>query len=148
MNLNEEFGDFVGTVRQLRGRAAQLSAASAIADITVSPIRRLTEQFADGKTKLDVLRQTPGIGAHAKAATNLPGNDIAADYAAIVAAIDTVIADVYALVPKTGQYASVVSMETDGQWTDRPFTVAQTAGLRTVLDTFVAGLPTWIDRQA
>jgi hypothetical protein len=89
--------------------------------------------------RFDALKGTPGLSAHAKTQENDPAYDVAAEFAAMQTAITNAQAWIVNNVPLN------VALVSPAQWTngvkiDALFTSAQTAPLRTVLQTVTASI--------
>ncbi len=89
------------------------------------------------RTQLNTLSQTPGLAAYAKTECNDANYDVAAEFTAMLSAIDTALGWVTTNFPASGGFIQSHSF-VSGVYTPRTFTPAQTAGLRTALDALTA----------
>lgn len=127
---------WAGGVKQ---RAQTLSDQSAAGIATSSQILEFATFLAEAKVQLTIARNVPGIGAYAKSQVDDPALDIAAEFTAMVTALDNTTAWVVANFPKDGNgWLLAQTMLTTGRTTDRVFSAAGTATLRTVLDALIA----------
>lgn len=92
------------------------------------------EQFA-------ALVTIPGIGDYAKEQENDPTYDVAAEFTAMLALIDAVIATVTAGFPvDASDFLLAYTFNPDGSQAPRAFTSGQTATIRAALDALDAGI--------
>jgi hypothetical protein len=125
------------TASSIKGRAQALSTQAAAGSIGSSAILDFATYLADAKIALTKAAQTGGIAAYAQAQINDPNIDIAAEFTAMMGAIDTTTAWVVDNFPKDGSgflLARSFQAGSTGRTVDRQFTPAQTATLRTALD--------------
>lgn len=96
--------------------------------------------FALGR--MDETAAVPGIAQYVKDQEGDQGYDIAGEYTAMRAAVTAIRDWIFANMPKQAQggtdYLLVQELNADGTLADRTFTPAQTASLRTLIDTFRA----------
>lgn len=125
----EQAGLIKGASTALRTRAAAgpIGARDAIAFLDM--LRNLRAELAAAAAR-------PGIDAYA---TEQHGRSIAADYTNMIAAMDDAISWLAAALPKNAQgYLLIEQIDASGVRTERSFTTAETAGLRTRLDALAA----------
>jgi hypothetical protein len=96
--------------------------------------------LADQKVRLQAIAALPGIGAYAQAQANDPGLNVAAEFTAMLAAMDGVRDWVIANFPASGGFLQAQSIQADGRTTDRQFSTAQLANYRTQLDALIAAI--------
>jgi transglutaminase-like putative cysteine protease len=120
----------------LKSETTKLSARSAASTASSQDVLSYSTLIADLLDQFDTYAATPNLSTYAQAQT---GNaNIAADYAtmraAMVAARDWVVTNF----PKSATYLLAQQIAASGRQTLRVFTAAETAGLRTLLDTLSA----------
>ena len=136
--LNTAYGRFTNLAVRMADAAAQASATMAAGSIPASVALGVLDQLRAIRTEMTTLAATPGIAAHAQRQSGATV-DIAAEYAAMVAAIDAAIAWITTNFPQDGDgYLLLEQFEASGARTERTFTPAQTAALRALLDTLAA----------
>ncbi len=91
--------------------------------------------------QLNAVATIPGIGDYAKAQENDPAYDVAAEFVALLALIDAVIAEVKLTFPVDGSgFLLAYTMNPDGTQVPRTFSVPQMVDLRAALDAVDAGV--------
>lgn len=101
---------------------------------TVETMLIFKEQFA-------TLTTIPGIGDYAKEQENDPTYDVAAEFTAMLALIDSVISTVTAGFPVDGSdFLLAYTFNPDGSQAPRAFTPPQTVTIRAALDALDAGI--------
>lgn len=123
-------------------RIRDQSAASPIAgNVVLGLLDNLKEDLA----YFQVIATTPGLGDYASAQYADVGYDIGADFNAFMVELQNVIDWIIANIPKADpdgvdgpEYLLLQSLDAAGNRTNRMFSSAQTAGLRTVLDALIA----------
>lgn len=117
-------------------RAASFATGATSAEIlsTVDNLRAL-------KSALDEAKATPGIADYARSQEDNQAYDVVAEFNAMLAAIDAVIANVVTTIPKDGSgFLLVDRIETDGSLTPRDFTGPQLTGLVNELNSLSAAI--------
>ncbi len=97
--------------------------------------------LADARLILQKVATTPGIAAYAQQQINDGSINIAAEFTAMVSALDAVVSWIVTNFPKDGSgflLATQFDGANNGRTTDRQFTTVQTAGLRPALDNLLA----------
>lgn len=125
----------------VKSRTVSLNTAAAAGSISSSLILDYATFLADAKIALQSAASVQGIAAYAQEQIADPTFDIVASYTDMVNAINSVTAWVIANFPKDANgflLAKTFTAVNDGRTQDRTFTPAQTATLRTVLDTLTA----------
>lgn len=120
---------------RLKANSAAFRAQAAAGDIAAD---RITEEVL---RNLIVARDTfteaaavPGMAAFVAAERGVTQQQVADDFAAMAAAVNSAISWIAANLPKdAGGFLSIRSISAQGALTYRQFTPAQTAGLRTAL---------------
>ena len=136
--LNAAYDRFTGLAARMNDGAAQASATMAAGTVSASYLLGVLDQIRAIRGELVTLAATPGIAAHARRQSGA-GVDIAAEYAAMVAAVDDVVAWIVANFPKDGDgWLLIQQFEAGGGRSERTFTATQTASLRALLDTLAA----------
>jgi hypothetical protein len=132
--------DIAGHIKM---RAVNLRSASVAGAITSDTMLVYIANLAEWRTSLIAISQLPGMVAYARAQINDPNVDIAAEFNAMIAGLDGVVSWVVTNFPKDGSgflLAKTFNADNSGRTVDRTFSAAQTAGLRTVLDTLIAAI--------
>lgn len=137
--------DTYNQVRSLANQLKNLATSSrdlmAAGNVSANVIRQLLDNFISGKTYLTASAAVSGMVEYAKTQEGDPNYDVAAEFTAMINACTGVINWITSNIPTgTANGFTGVLLE---QWsasgvTVRSFTTAQTAGLRTALDTFIA----------
>ena len=93
------------------------------------------------KSQLDAVKSTPGIATYAKEQEDDPAYDVVAEFTALLAAIDAVIAEIVTTMPTDGSgFLLLNQFDVDGALIPRNFTPVQLASLRTLLDVVTASV--------
>ena len=93
------------------------------------------------KGQLTALTTIPGIGDYAKEQENDPTYDVAAEFTAMLALIDDVIATVTSGFPVDGSdFLLAYTFNPDGSQAPRSFTAPATVTIRAALDALDAGI--------
>ena len=136
--LASTYQQICGLANIVKSQATSLRNASAAGNIHAMQIIDWFVALGDYRTQLNTLSQTPGLATYAKTECNDALYGVAAEFSAMLSAIDTALAWVTTNFPKDAngwiQSHSFVS----GAYTPRTFTPAQTANLRTALDALTA----------
>lgn len=129
------------TASTVKASAQTLNTRSAAGNVASSEILDFATYLADAKIALTKASQTGGIAAYAQAQINDSNVNIATEFTNMMNAIDGTIGWVVANFPKDGNgflLARQFQAGSTGRTVDRQFTPAQTATLRTTLDTLIA----------
>jgi hypothetical protein len=92
--------------------------------------------LADQKIRLQQIAALPGIAAYAQAQTG--DANVAAEFTAMISAMDGVRDWVIANFPVVSTFLQAKTFQADGRTTDRQFSTAALANYRTQLDTLIA----------
>jgi hypothetical protein len=125
---------------QVKSRTVDLRTRSAAGPVSRLSVINLTSYLADARATLVNAAATPGIGPYAQAQTNDPQLNIAAEFTAMIAAIDETITWIVANFPQdaNGFLALYQWNGLTGRMTEASFSSAQLAQLRTRLDALSA----------
>ncbi|MHB1170455.1 MAG: hypothetical protein ACYC28_14355 [Longimicrobiales bacterium] len=123
---------------QMRRQAEQTRARLATMDVASGEIINLDIRLRGFRAEFEAAGSVNGIGAYAQSQLGDGTLDIAAEFAAMVAAIDAVTDWIRTHFPRDGDgYLLARTWGVDGP-VDRTFAPALTAGLRTQLDVLIA----------
>lgn len=132
------------TYNAIRSRATQLKklatdskALMLAGPVSASAVRQLLDLFIQGKAELNTAAAVSGIVDYAKAQEGDEAYDVAAEFTAMVSAAEGVINWIVANMPTNSGYVLAEQWSASGV-SVRTFSTAETAGLRTTLDTFIA----------
>jgi len=124
---------------QLKNLAVSRStefASGAAANVILATADNITAM----RDNLNTYKAVPGIAAYAADQEDDPLYDVAAEFTAMIAAADAVIANIGTTMPTDGTYSLIVTVETDATLTWRTFTGVQLATLRGLLDTLAVSI--------
>lgn len=125
--------------RSLKSLAQDTRALMAAGNTSANLTLQMLDTLVRARGILQAAKNTPGIGAYAQAQYDNVGIDIAAEFTAMVAAIDAAGAQIMSSFPKDAAgYLLQQQFAVDGTLSVRTFTPAQTATLRARLDDLVA----------
>jgi hypothetical protein len=130
--------------QNVRGRASSLSGASLAGPLSGGQIVDFAAFLADQRLTLDTVRQMNGIGPYAQSQLGSPALDIAAEFTAMLNAIDSTIAWMLTNFPTitdgSGTYLALLSWNgsNNGRTVFRQFSTAVLAGFRVQLDSLAA----------
>ncbi len=130
------------TAIRLRGLAGSLDARLAAGPVSATVLLDdLLAELRSSRTTLIASRNTSGILTYAQAQFDDPTIDLSTEFAALLAALGAVITWIVDNFPKdAGGYLERYQIAPDGVVTDRVFSSAQTAGLRTQLQALYAAI--------
>lgn len=117
--------------------AQSASARMAAGPVLATEVKDLDVKLRRYRARLVAAGQTPGIREYAAAQSAFAGLDVVAEWQAMIAAIDGVLAWIRTNFPTSSGFLLAESWGPDGPEA-RPFSSAQTAGLRTQLDALAA----------
>lgn len=131
-----------GTATQINRQVAQRASAWAGAGASSIDIISAIDTAVSQKARLQSLASTPGLALYAQDQENDPGYDVVAEYQALIAAIDTLIAEMVAVIPTSnpGGYAEVYTLNQSGSKTPRTFTPAEMSGVVAALNAVDAAI--------
>ena len=120
--------------------------SSFIAELAAGPVESVTviqeyQNLGAARDRLNQAAALSGIGAYAQAAEDDPTYDVVAEIGVVVTAIEAALTWVDSNFPASGGYILFAQID-DGAVTNRSFTEAQTAGLRTALQAVVTAIGT------
>lgn len=122
-------------------------AESKAAEITASgldgiEVIHIAQRLKNVRDQLSGIAGTPGLVQYAKDQENDQTYSVGAEFNALLAAIDTVLAEIHSTYPKStpGGYAEVYTLNANGSITPRQFTSGQLSGLKSELDTLAAAI--------
>jgi hypothetical protein len=124
---------------QLQTLASTSKASMLAGNVSANVIGQLLDSMITGKAQLQAAAAVTGIAAYAKAQEGDTNYDVVAEWTSMVSACDGVLTWIVANVPTANGYVQAEQWATSGR-TVRSFTTAQTAGLRTALDTFISSV--------
>ena len=108
---------------------------------TASEVFSLIDNLSALAKRLDQVKQTPGIAAYATIQEDDATYDVVAEFNTMIAAVDAVITDVVAVLPKDSNgWLLVNKINPDGSLVPRNFTGAQLANIRALLDAVAAAI--------
>jgi hypothetical protein len=125
----------------VRRRAAQLSASAAGASTPAVDVLGFATEVADARVDLVRVSQLGGMGAYAQSQMNDPTLNAAAEFNAMIAAIDSAISAIISNFPKDASNRLLFltfAADNSGRNTSSTFTAAQMAPVKTALDALVA----------
>lgn len=141
VSLAEAWGDARAAAANVKSRAQQASAASSAGTLTGDQALQLSTFLADSKVQLQRDAAVSGIAAYAQSQVGDPALNVAAEFSAMLTALDAVVTWVVANFPKDGTGRLLhQTLTAAGRPVSAPFTAAQTAGLRTALDGLSASI--------
>lgn len=129
-----------GAAAQLKGTIPGVVSHMANNSIGLEDARNVYFMLKRAHDQLDSLKSTPGLPAYAQAQENDGTYDVAAEFTALLTNIQTGITWIENNVPATVSLAPASQWTTSGTLSDTAFTPAQTAGLRTALNTIEASI--------
>ena len=120
-------------------RLAEARSISFASGATSAEVLSVADNLGALKAGLDEAKTIPGIAAYAQGQEDDVTYDVAAEFSAVLVAVDAVIANIVATIPTDASgWLLINKINADGTLTARSFTGAQLAGLRTVLDALAA----------
>jgi hypothetical protein len=125
---------------QIRSSAVTLNSMTAAGDTLYSAIQTRLVSWITLRSQMQALAATPGLAAYATAQYSGQGIDIVAEYTAMMTAIDAVDSWIDTNLPKDASNYELQYQRVAGVRTERTFTPAQTAGLRTQLAGLIAAI--------
>lgn len=141
VSLAEAWADARAAAANVKSRAQQASSLSAAGTLTGDAALSLSTFLADSKVQLQRDAAVSGIAAYAQSQVGDPALNVATEFSNLLAALDAVVAWVVANFPKDGTGRLLhQTLSAAGRPTSAPFTAAQTAGLRTALDSLIAAI--------
>jgi hypothetical protein len=122
----------------IKTHAQTLRAQSLAGPVSSSSLLGFLVAVAEAKTRLNVYSAVPGLAAYAQEQVDDPTLNIAAEFGALVDALDDIRDWGIANFPASGGYLLAVQFTADGRTTDRQFSTAALATFRTQLDALIA----------
>lgn len=123
-------------------RKAQSLRTATLSPCTAALILGTVRDIIAARDAMQAIASTPGLEAYGREQIGNPVLNLAAEYTAMIAAINAVRDWVFANIPKeagTG-YLLIETINTELTTTDREFSSVSLGGLRTVLDTLIAAI--------
>lgn len=118
-----------------QSRSTQFAAGGVNSDNVLATFHDLRR----ARDELDQVKAIPGIADYAKAQENDAGYDVAAEFAALVTAVEAVMTEIQTSFPVDANgYLLEKQWAPDGTYTFRQFSAAQLATAKTLLDAVVA----------
>lgn len=143
MAFRAELATAYASVRSRATQAKKLASDSKAlmlaGPVSGNVIRQLLDALIAAKAELQTAAGVTGIVAYAKAQEGDPDYDVATQFTALVDACTGVISWIIANIPASGGYVQMETWSASGV-SVRTFSTAQTAGLRTQLDTIIAAV--------
>ena len=135
--LSRTLDDIDRRAAAIKSYCTQVRAAMAVGDVSASvPIDLYIRLRAD-RAALAAAAAVPGIVQYARDQKNNQGLDVVAEFSAMTAAIDAVTTQITTVFPVSGGFLLREQWSASGT-TERAFSSAATANLRTLLDTLIA----------
>lgn len=104
--------------------------------VSASFVITLLDNLKGARSVFDAAGNLPGMAAYAQEQL---GQDVTADFVAMVSEIDTVGSLIVSALPKDGSgYLLLETIDAQGNRTERTFTSAQTSGVRSALQDLIA----------
>lgn len=122
----------------MKSSATQAVALMGAQNVTSRYLIDMESRLHNYRADLDRVRQVPGIGPYAQAQLGSPTLDVAAEFNAMLVAIDAVILWMRDNFPKDANGFLLAQTWGENGVVDRQFSPAQTAGLRTQLSALIA----------
>lgn len=133
--LDDVYKQLKGEFRTIRARAVTLRTQAAAGSVSFSTVRDYLSSLTSSLTVMsDRVARFGGetLAAYAQAQEATPAYDVAASYNAMVTAANAVVSHISAAIPTNSAHTVA-----DGQVVEPTFSTAQTATLRTLLDTLI-----------
>lgn len=145
LDTNTLLSNALNAIQQQRGWLKNVVFPSAVSVLSGSSNANQIFQLVDNlRASLQVMGSNatvPGLAAYAQTQINQAAYDPVADYNALVAEVNAIIAWVVTNFPKdTGGFAQALTIQPDGSRTPTTFTAAQTAQLVALINTALAQL--------
>jgi hypothetical protein len=134
-SLDDVYKQLKGEFRQIRARAVQLRTQAAAGPVSFSAVRDYLASLSGSLTLMnDRVSRFGGatLAAYAQAQEDVTGYDVAAAYSAMVTAANAVVSHISTAIPTNSAHTVA-----NGQVVEPTFSTAQTATLRTLLDTLI-----------
>lgn len=143
MAFRAELATAYASVRSRATQAKKLASDSKAlmlaGPVSGNVIRQLLDALITAKAELQTAAAVNGIVAYAQSQEGDPEYDVAAQFTTLVDACTGVISWIVANIPTSGGYVQMETWSASGV-SVRTFSTAQTAGLRTQLDTIIAAV--------
>ena len=124
--------------RNLKAFAASRSTEFS-AGTTRERVLRVYTTLIAYEVQLNARKDVPGLREYVRMLKNDPANDVVADVVATLAALSTVIDNIFAIFPKSGNAPLVMTMTRAGV-EDKNLTATQLSGVITDLDAVANGI--------
>lgn len=137
----EAYDAITAEIRALKITATDLKAKSAAGTLRRDEAANFAPRLDNARVLISAMLGVAGLDAYVKAQTNNPAFDTTAEGNARVTAITNMRGWVTGNIPTgTGGYLLEKSYDANGQFVVGTFSAAATAGFRTQVDAFLAGL--------
>lgn len=136
--LSRVLEDVDRDMADVRAGAVRLRAELAAGNTSAARVKESYTALWGYRVRITAAAAVPGIGAYAQEQKGNPSLNVGAEFTAVMNAISGVITWMEANYPKDGEGYLLDTQFNSGTFTTRVFTPAQSAGLRTVLDTLIA----------
>lgn len=137
--LSEAWQGIRRAASQIKQSATTLRDSSAAGSVASRAILNFVNLLRDKRVEMAAFAAVPGLAAYAQEQVDDPTLDIAAEYTAMVAAVDATITWVVDNFPKDANgWLLARTLTAQGQLQDRMFTTVALANLRTELDALIA----------
>ena len=140
INLARAYDEIKREALRVYNEAVSLKNASLAGDISSSQILGLAGNLRSARILMEERRVISGITEYAKTQEDDVTYDVSAEYVIMRGALDAILMWISSAMPESGGYLQVETLNADGSITYRNFSTAQTAGLRTALDTLIASI--------
>lgn len=126
---------------RVKSLCSDLNTRAAAGNVSAKDFMELATYLADARQVFVASRTVPGIGPFAQEQCNDPALDIAAEFTAMMSALDTALASIVSGFPKDGSgYLLYTTFDANGRYVYRQLNPAQTAAIRTNLTALVAAI--------
>jgi hypothetical protein len=125
----------------IKTNTQQLRTASETGNVNAEYILTYATKLIDYKVELQKTVNVTGLAAYAQEQINNPTINIVTEYNAVIQALDSVVAWIINNMPKDQDGYLLITQfaaQNNGRTTSRSFAPAQTAGLRTTLDSLLS----------
>lgn len=133
--LDDVYKQLKGEFRSIRARSLQLRTQAAAGPVSFTVVRDYLSTLTGSLAVMSDRVARFGaetLAAYAQAQEDTPAYDVAADYSAMVTAANAVVAHISTAIPTNSAHTV-----TNGAVVEPTFSTAQTATLRTLLDTLI-----------
>lgn len=123
----------------VKERSNAIRTLSAAGTLDASTLLSYSVLLADAKVDLERCAAVPGIAAYAQSQVSDPTLDVVAEFSSMLSAVTATINWIVTNFPKSPSgFAEAYTLLATGRYSARVFAAAQTATLRTQLDSLIA----------